>query len=78
MSVSEKKQETRADSKRQGGDLFIVDNSDGEWKVQRANLICLSMIIGRRDQRLSNTDWKKELSNGTRWPELGALVSLPA
>ena len=29
----EDKPEVKASSKRQGGDLFIVDNSDAEWKV---------------------------------------------
>ena len=29
----EDKLEVKASSKRQGGDLFIVDNSDAEWKV---------------------------------------------
>lgn len=61
LEVKEKSGAKTAD-KRQGGDLFIVDNSDAEWKV--------------KDYLREWTDIARSFDIATGYFEIGALLAL--
>ena len=61
MAIAEQKSK-RDDGNRRGGDLFIVDNSDGDWKV--------------RDYLREWTDISHTLDIATGSLEIGAILAL--
>ncbi len=62
MNTTVKENKAAISNKRQGGDLFIVDNSDAEWKV--------------KNHLREWTDIAHTLDIATGYFEIGALLAL--